>query len=285
MVSAQNPDGGWPYRATGGVRAGSSRTEPTVYALLALSGESDSEAAVEKGLVWLRGMQQKDGGFAPERGIAQSTWVTALPALLPPERLGAERHAAAVRWIEQRATEDSSFVFRLRQIMMGQRPADPAGASGWSWYPGTAGWVTPTCISLLALAKAARRQSLPAVVRRMESGRRFLVSRRCGDGGWNHGSARALGYEGNSYPETTGQALLALAGVRGLALEPSLERAERHWRECRFSEGASWLELGLRAHGRIPPEPASASPPRTVCDAALARFVADARRGRNIFLE
>ena len=60
--------------------------------------------------------------------------------------------------------------------------------------------------------------------------------------------SRALGYDGNSYPETTGAALLALAGAANL--DKSLAAAERHWRECRSAEGAAWLKLGLLANGR-----------------------------------
>src|SRR5947207_15969319 len=82
LLSKQNRDGGWPY-----VR-GTSWTEPTVYAVLALAAAGEHSAA-GRGLNWLRARQLRDGGWPPQAGFDESNWVTALVALLPPELLGA----------------------------------------------------------------------------------------------------------------------------------------------------------------------------------------------------
>ena len=105
----------------------------------------------------------------------------------------------------------------------------------------------------------------------------------CADGGWNHGSARALGYEGNSYAETTGVALLALAGAPGL--DRSVAAAERHWRECRSAEGAAWLKLGLLAQGRRTTGWPAHAAPRNVRDMALGALAEQAEKGQNAFVD
>src|SRR4051794_25782495 len=92
LVSKQNRDGGWPY-----VR-GASWTEPTVYAILALLASGQTEAA-QRGLGWLRPRQLPDGGWPPQEGFDESTWVTALVALLPGESLGPAAHAHAIEWL------------------------------------------------------------------------------------------------------------------------------------------------------------------------------------------
>ena len=74
----------------------------------------------------------------------------------------------------------------------------------------------------------------------------------CRDGGWNHGSVRALGYESTPYPETTGMALAALRGVRSPEIEPALDVAERFLGECRSADALNWLRIGLMAHGQLP---------------------------------
>ena len=56
----------------------------------------------------------------------------------------------------------------------------------------------------------------------------------------------------NSYPETTGIALLALAGTSPSEIDPSIRCGEQHARDPRSSEGDYWLRLGLSAQGRNP---------------------------------
>jgi hypothetical protein len=255
LLAAQNPDGGWPYAQ------GSSRVEPTVFALLALGREREGASATAAGraLGWLRIHQRPDGGWAPAPPVAESTWVTALPLLLGPERLGAEARARAGSWLLRQTGADATFWYRVRQTL-GGRPAERF--EGWPWFPGTAAWVAPTAFAILALRSLAPRHP------RLAAGCRFLLSRRCGDGGWNYGGARALGYESASYPETTGLALVALPPAAELA--PSLEIAERHLSHARSAEAIAWLHLALRAHGRDPgPWPAATVRPRTWRDVAL----------------
>src|SRR5258708_35769393 len=94
IASLQNRDGGWPYRKGGG-----SSTEPTVLALLAQSVDQADPQSIERGLAWLRATQRQGGRSPPQPQVSQSTWATALAALLPCDALGVTRHARAIDWL------------------------------------------------------------------------------------------------------------------------------------------------------------------------------------------
>ena len=78
--------------------------------------------------------------------------------------------------------------------------------------PGTSSWVEPTAHSLIALKKTFALLPAPELTERIRSGEALLLDVRCKDGGWNYGSAWALGEDQRSYPETTALALLGLQG-------------------------------------------------------------------------
>lgn len=261
----QNRDGGWAYDK------GCSWTEPTALVLLAQSVTQVDRPSFEAGLKFLRSTQRSDGGWSPQPDVAESTWVTALAALLPEEAIGPERVKKGLEWLEGQTGRESSWSYRLQQWIAGNRDKSP---EGWPWFPGAAAWVIPTSLGILAFQRALTRGENGKLRDRVDSGREFLFTRMCADGGWNHGSNRALGRDGDSYPETTGIALTALHGAaaRDADSRTSIERAKaaarRHLATCRTAEGIAWLRMGLAAHGeyaRAPFEPA----PRTTLDAAL----------------
>jgi len=275
----QNPDGGWPYQQ------GSSWTEPTAYALLAQCAGEKAGWDTARAVDWLSGAQRADGGWPPRRSVEQSTWVTALVALLPPAVAGEERHARAVDWLVGQTAMDTTLLFRMRELLLrGKLPEDRA--CGWCWFPGTAAWVTPTCLATLALRKCYWQRPSAALRERIEGAREFLMARRCADGGWNHGSAISLGFNAGSYPETTGQALLALEGSDPAQLQDSFRLGQRMLGECQSAAGAAWLRLGLAAHEQLPADtPPPARVCRTVADAALIYLARVAEQGYNVFLE
>ena len=110
LVQAQNSDGGWPYRK------GTSWTEPTVLALLAMGPESPVAA---RGFAWLRGRQRSDGGWPPQPHVDEATWVTSLVALLPPEAVGADRYNQGLAWIMRQMGTNSTIWYRLRERLLG----------------------------------------------------------------------------------------------------------------------------------------------------------------------
>jgi hypothetical protein len=245
ILNRQNADGGWSYLR------GASWTEPTVYATLALL-EAGETASAQRGLQWLRAKQLPDGGWPPHTGFDESTWVTALVALIPTEQLGQPAHARAIAWLTATSGQESSRTFRFREWLLGVPQLPEQEFPGWPWIPGTAAWVGPTSLAILALQKEDMRKPAPELKARIDEGRKFLLRRMCQGGGWNHGSVRALGYESSPYPETTGLALAALRGVRGPATETAIAVAEKFLSECRSADAMNWLRIGLMAHGRLP---------------------------------
>ena len=275
LLTNQNRDGGWPY-----VR-GASWTEPTVYAVLALLAAGETQSA-GRGLAWLRARQLPDGGWPPQTGFDESNWVTALAALVPPEQLGKAAHDRAIAWLLRATGEESTPIFRFRRWLMGASPqkAEPAG---WPWVRGTAAWVVPTSLAILALEKENLRNPSKIIPDRVADGRRFLLERMCVSGGWNHGSVRVYGVDGLPYPETTGVALAAVRGVRSPAVDRAVATAQRFLRECRSADALNWLRLGLMAHGQLP---SGFTPPalacRTLIETSMDMLVAETQKGREI---
>jgi hypothetical protein len=277
LAGKQNPDGGWPY-----VR-GASWTEPTVYAVLAMLAAGENERA-GRGVRWFRRVARPDGGYAPQAGVEESSWVTALVALLPPEQLGVAAHDRAIRWLLSTTGNESTAVYRLRQWLLGAPRSPEQAFAGWPWTPGAAGWVGPTSLAILALEKEGRRRPSAHIAGRIAEGRRFLLTRTCQEGGWNHGAPRALGYESGPYPETTGMALAALRGVDTPAVQHAIDMAHRFLADSRSADAINWLGLGLMAHGGIP---ANYSRPdgvecRTLPETSLALLIAEAQKGRDV---
>ena len=259
----QNRDGGWAYNK------GCSWTEPTVLALLAQSVTQVDRPVFEAGLKFLYSMQRGDGGLSPQPDVAESTWVTALAALLPEEAIGAGRLKQALAWLEGQTGRESTWRYKLQQRFAGNDEKYP---DGWPWFPGAAAWVIPTSLGVLAFERAMKRAESSRLQDRINSGKEFLYSHICADGGWNHGSNRALGRDGDSYPETTGIALTALRNApERQIIERGKAAARRHLTTCRSAEGIAWLRMGLAAHGEIAQTQAAATL-RTTVDAALTEI-------------
>jgi hypothetical protein len=278
VLSKQNSDGGWPYTH------GKSWTEPTAYATLALLAAGE-QASAARGIAWIRSVERSDGGWPPQAGVEESTWVTALVALLPSDLLGSAAYERAIGWLTATAGRETSLPYGIRQWLLGQsRPPDQEHP-GWPWVPGAAAWVGPTSLAIIALDKANRNSPSPAVRRRLDEGRQFLLARMCQGGGWNHGSARPLGYDSRPYPETTGMALAALRGAKPENIESAVGTAQRFLAESRSADALNWLQLGLLAHHRLPREYATPSGVvcRTLSEIALGLLVAGAKEGRSAF--
>jgi hypothetical protein len=213
-----------------------------------------SAKSYRRGVRFLNSILRRDGGWSPQPAVEDSTWVTALAALLPEDAVSEERRRQAIGWLKTRSGRESGWSYRLQRRLQGDKEEFP---DGWPWYPDTAAWVIPTSLGILAFERALRRDPAAAgeLQDRVQAGRRFLLAHMCADGGWNHGANKALGRDGDSYPETTGIALLALHGAAAGAsarMERAKAAARKHLAACRTAEGVAWLRMGLAAHGEDP---------------------------------
>src|SRR5581483_7407222 len=127
LLKAQNPDGGWGYGN------GTSWTEPTALALLALEAQTFIGLNYARGCAWLAQNQRLDGGWAPKPSIQISTWVTSLAvlALSETEPVSFRPHRA-VRWLIGECMPGlgpiERLAFRLRGMPV---PIQPSGGSPW----------------------------------------------------------------------------------------------------------------------------------------------------------
>lgn len=274
LCETQQSDGGWAYVA------GASWTEPTCYAIMALRAAGGPTQPIQRACAWLLNRQRRDGGWSPGPAVEQSTHVTSLAILALADPQYESTTTRATRWLLQQAGRETAFWSRLARKAMGTQ-ANGTGHQGWPWYPGASAWVIPTALSILALASRKQQPEIAArIADRISDARAFLLARRCPDHGWNHGGLYRTGEVPASYPETTGLALLALRE----APEPSLLRAEAHYRIPRSSEGANWLRIGLMAHGRDPGPPPNQYRQWSANQAALSVILQAAEVGRNPFL-
>lgn len=263
LLKAQNRDGGWGYQA------GTSWTEPTAFALLALQAQNNYiTSAYERGCLWLEQNQRPDGGWPPNASVPVSTWVTSLAVLtLSGSSFAPDRQRRAIHWlvgqIEAEMSPVERMVFRIRGI------APPVQNGGSPWFPHTAAWIGPTVFSVLALARAARTNDDPDLTSHVGDAQRYILYQRCRDGGWNHGGSRYLSENAASYPEMTGMALLALYGVPASELNISLKLAKAYLSSPGSIEAFSWLQLALTRHGCDVSDLRTSLPCRTTRDISL----------------
>lgn len=279
LLIAQNSDGGWGYLP------GISWTEPTALAVLALAAYSETGKPHARGCEWLRKTQNGDGGWAPNPHIETSTWVTSLAVLALSETgLESSKLERAVEWILEQANAESGAITRLVLRAFGVTPPKLPGGS--PFFPGTAAWIAPSVTSVLALSRVAYAtspgsQALRDAIRRAQQ---YILSRKCRDGGWNHGGSFFRSEDAESYPEMTGMALLALKGIPPPQLEAPLKLVEHFLSHVQSLEAVCWLQLALICHGRSVPTPLDVLPCRTNRDLCLRLLALAGRSSDNRLL-
>jgi hypothetical protein len=263
-------------------------------ALLALQLANHLGDARPQAAAWLVGKQLPDGGWPPCATVPKSTWVSSptLIALAGETKSGTRASSTdplcaslskGVEWLSRHVYPELPAFEGFVLGTLGISPSQAPGSS--PWFPGTAGWVIPTAFSILALSCCASRLPDADLIKTICRAQTYLLSRRCHDGGWNHGGSLQRSEDSPSYPETTGLALLALANTTSPALDHALLLAETYLSKPLSPEGSSWLLMGLAAHGRNATPPLLPVRPKTNRDIALQLIAFYALRGRNPFLQ
>jgi hypothetical protein len=245
LRASQNPDGGWGY-----FPGKQSWLEPTAYATLALHGDP----AADRAWALLKRWQARDGGWRPAADVAISSWGTALCVTIATVRgESGDALGKGMEWLLGSQGVESNFKNRAAMRVGLFQPGRNITLRAWPWKSGTASWVEPTAHSLVALKRVAVKTPSPEIAERVRQGEAQLMDVRCSDGGWNYGSASALGDELISYPETTA---LALLGLQGRAeVRSSLTGAGRIAAETPSPLARAWTAIALRLHGVEPPTP------------------------------
>lgn len=243
LTAAQNPDGGWGYQA-----GGASFTEPTALGLMA-AADGGAAAAAQAATGWLLAGQHRDGGWGALRADSESGWHSAVAAWGLSEARKAGVVAGDLDSALARAT-GWLLANRSRSLPLPNPATKLQGSlAGWSWTPGTFGWVIPTGLALLALADAGGEADQ---ARAQASG--LLDDRRCTAGGWNWGNPVLFGAELPPYATETALAILGLlaAGREANSLEV---RQGLDWLAANLDpdtgvSATAWALLALRAGGR-----------------------------------
>lgn len=249
LLEAQRADGGWGYR-----RGAESAVEPTAWALLALRPQGVNEATLDAGVRWLRGTQLPDGSWPTFAGQRRGCWVTA-PACLALSG-GGDSSACVVRglrWLCDSWPAEGGLWWRLRRRLLGSATVVQQDTSlrGWSWTPGTASWVEPTSLALIALRHIPERLHPQGAAIRRRLGERMLYDRMCPGGGWNSGNPMVYGVEGEPRVAPTVWALMATEDRRDRAENcRSLDWLERAYPHIRGPASLALGHLALETYGR-----------------------------------
>jgi hypothetical protein len=223
-------------------------------ALLAL--RSQRGAGLERLLHRLLVLQNSDGSWpAFAEDEREGCWATALAVLaMMVTAAHSERVASGIRWLVNAKGREAGWFWRWKlRVVDNQVLIDPS-KYGWSWVPGTASWVIPTALSILALLHARQRGigSTGELNGRVENGVGMLFDRICPSGGWNAGNGMAFGVPYAPYVDTTAIALLALSGrQQSIEVRRSLAWLASRLPACPSPYSLAWGVLALTAYRGI----------------------------------
>ncbi|MCU0226719.1 MAG: terpene cyclase/mutase family protein [Bryobacterales bacterium] len=280
LVALQLADGSWPYRPQGETGL----AETTCYALLALKAAGMEAPRATAGLDWLRGLQRKNGGSAPQPGVAMANWVTSLVLMVNLRYGRYDAMQPGIDWLLGLQGNETNWTTRAIRKVLNEPPQYPQNFHGWPWVANTVSWLIPTALATIALQHVLKYGQHPDVAYRVQEGLSMLKERRCQDGGWNHGASMALGVPAPSYPETTGIALLALHTIPESELPGAHDVALSMLNGTRIAAIRSWLQLALNARGvSLQPGEEEAIQCRNTLDFAFRTLALSALGGNNIF--
>jgi hypothetical protein len=258
LLSAQNADGGWGF----GPKL-ESRVESTCWALQGLGNFStaDIQAALARGVGYLRTAQLGDGSWPFTPAEKSGCWVTSLSCWTM--RDFADVVGAGLRWICDDWPSDTTLWRRLLAKFSTQTPVHAINNSyrGWSWTPGTSSWVEPTSFALIALDQVSHHQLPAEAKQRRALAEALLYDRMCPEGGWNCGNSRVYGVAADPLVVPTAWALIALRQHRTRRENVmGLEWLERSAVHIQSAGSLALAKICLETYGRDWPADAPVLP-------------------------
>jgi hypothetical protein len=120
---------------------------------------------------------------------------------------------------------------------------------GWGWVPGSASWVIPTAMALIALERSRPLNLIPSneLKRRVDLGYAMLLDRMCPGGGWNAGNSVVYGVPLTPHIDATS---LAIAALRFHYHLPEV-RQSLSWllaAKCSSAYSLAWKILALQGY-------------------------------------
>ncbi len=237
LRSRRRVDGAFAARPGAGAAV-----DATAWAVVALAATPEESWRLTTGCDWLAARQLEDGRVPLQPELRDVIWPTA-PAMLA--------------WIStslysERVARAAEFLLRHTGRHWKREPDDPvahdSSIRGWPWVLGTHSWVVPTALALLALRRAGRGEH-PRVAEAVA----LLLDRQLPAGGWNYGNTMVFGQPLRPMPDTTGAALVALAGVTPREkVNASIRYLEEAVKRVRAPLSLGWALLGLTAWNARP---------------------------------
>lgn len=215
--------------------------EPTAFACLALAAHGENTAALRLARQ-LADAQQANGSVTANGETDSPAWTTSL---------------AILAWLACDGFQDNIDRGVEWALATHGKPApkktqighDPT-ILGWSWAAETHAWMEPTCMFVIALKVAGLSDHS-----RTREGIRLVTDRLLPTGGSNFGSTLVLGQPTLPQVQSTGLAMLALAGE--VNSDPRVENSLRYLAEnlkpTTTTASLSYGLFGLTAHNRPPP--------------------------------
>lgn len=230
-------DGGMAGRVGGPLHIDS-----TAWGVLVFRSSGAAQELVEQLCTVLVRDQAEDGRVCMNKANPGSYWPTPLAVL-------AWQNSSASQVAQRRAVD---FLLNHTGVHFPKKPTDPSGhdpnIKGWPWIEDTHSWVEPTAICVMALRMAGQRQH-----DRVREALRMILDRQLPHGGWNVGNTLVFGRELYAMPESTGAALVALAGeVDASVVASSIDYLQGEVGRLRTPISLGWSLLGLAAWDRWP---------------------------------